>query len=134
MANLTNYGENKTLDGITGVTSMYSSTMALAFFTADPTDTGSVTNEYTSNGCARVLLSGLFSAATGTDGTSSNTSIVETATATANWTEITHVGFMESDTESTDDMVEHIALDNPFTVLDTKKFSFAIGDLTVTAA
>lgn len=134
MANLTNYGENKTLDGITGVTSMYSSSQSLAFFTADPTDTGSIASEYSSNGCARVLLSGLFSAATGTDGSSSNTSLVESPTATAQWTEITHVGIMESDVEDTDDMVWHKELESPITVSDTKKLSFAIGDLTVTAA
>ena len=134
MANLTDAYENELLDGITGVTSLFSSTVHLALFTADPTDTGSVTNELTGGAYARKSLSGLFSAATGTAGSVSNTSVIDFTTATANWTEVTHIGFMESGTATTDDMMVWMELDLPITVLDTKKFSFAIGDLTVTAA
>ena len=126
--------ENDVLDGITGVTSLFSATMALALFTADPTDTGSVTNEYTGNGYARKALTGLFSAATGTAGSSANTSIINFATATGDWTAITHVGFMKTATATTDDMIVVVALDSAITILDTQVFSFAIGDLTVTAA
>ena len=132
MANLTDSMENTLLDALTGVTTVLSSTMSICALTADPTDTGSVASEYTANGCARVLLSTLFSSATG--GTSSNTSAIDFPTATGDWTAITHVGLCASDTESTDDMKVWIALDSPITILSGQTFSFAIGDLTVTAA
>ena len=132
MANLTDVMENQLLDALTGVTTVLSTTMSIALFTADPTDTGSVTNEYTLNGSQRLLLSGLFSAATG--GTSANTSIITVATATSDWAAISHVGLMASDVEGTDDMKVWIELNSPITILSGQSFSFAIGDLTVTAA
>lgn len=133
MANMTDALELEILDGITGVTSLFSSTMALALFTAAPTDTGSVTNELTGNGYARKALTGLFSSATGTTGISSNTSVINFATATGDWSAVTHIGFMESDVETTSDMIVWVALDSSVTILDTQVFSFAIGDLTVNA-
>lgn len=131
MANMTDAMENQIVDGITGVTSLFSSTMSLALFTADPTNTGSVVNEYTGNGYARKPLTTLFSSASG--GTASNTSAVDFATATGDWAEITHYGFMLSDVETTDDMHVVGTLVTPITLLDTQVFSFAIGALTVTA-
>jgi len=133
MSNMTNAMENQVLDGVTGVTSLFSSTMSMAAFTADPTDTGSVVNELSGNGYGRKLLSGLFSAATGTEGSVSNTSQIDFATATGNWVEITHVGYMESDVEGTDDMKVVVALDTPITILDTTVFSFEVGKATVIA-
>ena len=132
MANLTDAMENQLLDALTGVTTVLSATMSIALFTADPTETGSVTNEYTLNGSQRLLLSGLFSAATG--GTSANTAIITVATATADWAAISHVGLMASDVEGTDDMKVWIELNSPISILSGQAFSFAIGDLTVTAA
>ena len=134
MANMVDSFENDVLDGITGVTTLFSSGMALAVFTSDPTDTGSVANELSGGGYERKLLSGLFSAATGTDGSVSNTSIINFVTATGDWPEATHVGFMKSDVETTDDMIVWVALDAPITILDTKVFSFDVGDLTVNAS
>ncbi len=135
MANLTNGYENELLDGLTGVTPLTTpTTVFLALFTADPTETGAVANELSGGGYARKSTAGLFSAATGTDGTSSNTSVIDFVTATADWSTVTHVGFMESDVETTADMMIVVALDVPITILDTQKFSFAIGNLTVTAA
>jgi len=134
MANLTNTMENDLLDMLTGVTTTISSTMALAIFTASPTDTGSVTNELSGSGYERKLLSGLFSSATGTDGTSSNTSAITFATATGDWSEATHVGIMETDVETTADMIVWVELVTPNTTLNGQAFSIAIGKLTVTAA
>ncbi len=134
MANMTDALELKILDGITGVSSLLSSTMALAIFTASPTDTGSVANEMTGNGYERKLLSGLFSAAAGTDGESLNTAIVNFATATGDWPTATHIGFMETDVEFADDMVVWVALNSPILITDTQVFSFAIGNLSVTAS
>ena len=129
MANMTDTMEDEINDGVTGVSALFSANMSIACFTADPTETGSVANEYVTNGCARKLLSGLFSASSG--GTSSNTSLITVATATADWTAITHVGFMESDVESTADMKVVIALDTPISILNGQAFEFALGTLTV---
>lgn len=131
MANMVDAMENEIVDGVTGVTSLFSATMSLALFTADPTDTGSVTNEYTGNGYARKTLATHFGSASG--GTASNTSQIDFATATGDWTQITHIGFMESATATTDDMKVVVALDSPITILNTQTFSFAIGNLTVNA-
>lgn len=127
MANLTNAWENEVLDYLLLDTTRY-----LALFTADPTETGSVTNELSGSGYARASLSGKFSAASG--GEASNTAIISFATATADWDEVTHVGVMESGTASTDDMILWLELDEGITTLNTKAFKFAIGDLTFTAA
>ena len=127
--------ENELLDGLTGVTPLTTpTTVYLAVFSADPTDTGSVTNELTGGGYARKSLSGLFSAATGTAGSVSNTSVINMATATGDWSTATHVGIMESGTATTADMMLVIALDSSITILNTQVFSFAVGDLTITAA
>ena len=77
MANMTDAFENTLLDAIAGVTTNLSTTMALALFTADPTDTGSVVNELSGDGYARKLLSGTFSSATGTTGTTTNTGVID---------------------------------------------------------
>ena len=135
MANLTDRYENKLLDGFTGVVPLTTPAIIyLALFTADPTDAGSVVSELSGNGYARKSLAGLFPAASGTDGSVSNTSIVNFSTATADWAEVTHVGFMESGTATTDDMIIGKVLDFAITTLNTEVFSFAIGDLTITAA
>lgn len=133
MANMTESLVEDVLDGITGVSTLFSSTMALGLFTADPTETGSVTNELSGNGYARKSLSGLFSAAVGSNGEVDNSSVINFSAATADWTTVTHVGFMKSATAGTDDMIVHVALENPVTLLNTQQFSFAIGDLVIEA-
>ena len=131
MANMTDATELEFLDGITGVSSLFSATMSMCLLTADPTEAGLVTNEYTLNGCTRLLLSAKYSAASG--GTSANTATITFPTATADWTPITHLGFMEADVESVADMKAWVALDSPITILNGQVFEFAIGDQTLTA-
>lgn len=134
MAILVDGYENELLDGLTGVTQLTTPAIVyLALFTADPTDTGSVTNELTSPGYARQSIAGLFSAATGTNGTSSNTSEINFAAATGDWDGVTHVGFMVSDVETTDDMMSNIQLDASITILNGQTFTFAVGSLTLVA-
>ena len=132
--NLTDTMENDLLDALVGVTTVLSSTMSLAIFSGNPTDTGSVATELSGGGYARKLLSGLFTTATGTDGTTSNTSAITFDTATGDWTEATHVGIMKSDVETTDDMVAWIELVSPITITSGQPFEYAIGKLTVNAA
>jgi len=135
MANLVDGYENELLDGLTGVAALTTpTTVYLALFTADPTDTGSVTNELSGSGYARQSIAGKFSAATGTAGSVSNTTAIDFATATGDWSQATHVGMMESDVETTDDMMVWIELNSAITILNGQTFSFAIGTLTITAA
>lgn len=135
MAALTDGYENELLDGLTGVSPLTTpTTVYLALFTADPTDTGSVVNEYQLNGCARVSIAAKFPAATGTAGSVSNTVQIDFVTATGDWTQITHIGYMKTDVEGTADMMVHAQLDSPITILNGQTFSFAIGTLTITAA
>ena len=135
MANMTDAMENEILDGLTGVSTMFSTTMALAIFTVSPTDTGSVINELSGNGYERKLLSGLFPAASGSTGSVANTSILDFATATGGaWTTATHVGIMESAVEGTDDMKVWLPLANPITIQDAQVFSYAIGKFVITAS
>ncbi len=135
MANLTDSFENELLDGITGVTPLTTPAVVyLALFTGDPTDTGDVSTEYQINECARVSIAGKFPAATGTAGSVANSVQIDFPTAIGDWTTITHIGYMKSDVEGTDDMMVHAQLDSPITILNSQTFSFAIGTLTITAA
>ena len=132
---MTDYLENKLLDSLTGVSAYtFPSTIYLALFTSDPTDTGDVSGEVSGGDYARMSLSGIFSTASGTTGTSTNTSIITFPTATASWGTITHAGFMETGTTSVDDMLLHstLAVAKPISTDDI--ISFAIGNLTLTLA
>ncbi len=135
MANMVDAYENEQLDGVTGVTQYTSpATTYLALFTADPTDTGSIASELTSGGYERTTLSGLFSAASGTDGSVSNTTAIVFPVATEDWTTVTHAAIVKTDVETTADIMVVIELDVAITILDTQTFEFAIGALTITAA
>lgn len=136
MASMTDDLENDLLDGLLGVTQYTSpSIVYLALFTADPTDTGSVTNEVSGTSYARKSLAGLFTAASGTTGVSANTTAVTFAAAgSGGWGTITHVGFMKSGTATTDDMILHKALVDSITISETDVFEYAIGKLSLTLA
>ncbi len=131
MANMTNRFEKLIADASVGVSSYtFPSTTYVALFTADPTDAGSVANELSGNGYARVSLSGKFSASS--DGSTANTSQIDFPTATADWTAVTHIGIMESGTTSADDMMYWGQLAGSVTILNGEVFSFLIGDLVLT--
>lgn len=135
MANLTDGYEIELLNGLTGETPLTTpTTVYLALFTADPTDTGSVTNELTGGAYARTALTGAFPTATGTAGTVANDVQIDFPTATADWSQVTHVGFMKAGTSAVADMMLWITLESPITILDTQVFSFSVGNLTVTVA
>ena len=132
MSQLVDAFEVKLLNGLTGKTQLTTpTTVYMALFSADPTDTGSVVNELVGNGYTRTALTGKFPLAVGTGGTVSNDVAITSATATADWTTVTHVGFMESGTSTTDDMMLLHVLDSPITVLNTEPFEYAIGDCTI---
>ena len=132
MANMTNALEKEIVDGLVSVTQYTSPAIVyLALFTADPTETGSVTNEVSGTNYARVSLATKFTAST--DGSSANTSSIAFAAAGAGgWGTITHVGFMKSGTATTDDMILHDALISSVAILETDVFEFLVSGLSVT--
>ena len=136
MANLTDGYENEILNGLTGETPLTTpTTVYVALFTADPTDSGSVTNELPSTGAyARVALTGIFPTASGAAGSVANDTQLDFTTATADWATVSHVGLMKSGTQGTADMMVWIALDSAITILNTQVFSFSIGNLTINAS
>lgn len=136
MANMTDSLEKLLLDGLLGVTPYTTPTnVYMALFTANPTDTGSVTNELTAAtdpGYTRQLLTGKFS--TATSEASSNTAQISWATATGDWSTVTYVGIMVGGTEGVADMLLWGALAGPVTILNTEIFVITIGNVTLTLA
>jgi hypothetical protein len=94
--NLTDYAEKKLLDHVLGVASYAMPTLYLALFTADPTETGSLTNEVVGNGYSRQSIA--FTATTSGTGATSNSGNVTFPAATASWGTITHIGLMDAST------------------------------------
>jgi len=82
----------------------------LALFTADPTESGDLTNEATYTGYARVA----FTVTAPTNGVGSNAADVLFPELTAGSQTISHVGIMDSLTLGI--MIDHIVLNAPVTV------------------
>lgn len=132
MTTKTDFLEDRVLDrflknnsqfGYTAPTSVY-----LALFTADPTDTGSVAAEVSGGAYVRQLITwGTISG-----GSVSNSVAVTFPTATASWGTVTHVGIM--DAVSAGDMIYVGALTVSKTVGSGDDVEFAIGALVVTEA
>jgi hypothetical protein len=96
-SNLTDYAEKKLLDHVLGVASYaMPSTVYLALFTSDPTETGVAGTEVSGNGYARQSIS--FTATTSGTGATSNSGNVTFPAATASWGTITHIGLMDAST------------------------------------
>lgn len=93
--NLTNAEERRLLDASLDGT-------YLALFTADPTESGSLSNEVSGGSYARVLVE--WNAAS-TDGGGATTKVMTAdeplATATADWGTITHFGFASASSAGT---------------------------------
>lgn len=101
MPGLSDYAEKKVLDHLLGKTAYTMPTGAfLALFTADPTDTGSTTNEVstTSTGYARVNVTSIMSATDATSGASQNATAVSFNAATASWGNITWLALFDAAT------------------------------------
>lgn len=90
----TDYYRKKAIDDLTGIAPFSPPTLYLALFTADPTETGSLTSEVTAGGYARQSLSGVMGAAD-TTGFSVNTTAITFGPASADWGTITFFGAMD---------------------------------------
>lgn len=95
MGSKTNYLENKILEHVLKNTAYTSpTTVYLAAFTSDPTETGAAGTEVSGGSYAR--QSAAFGAASG--GTISNSGTITFPTATANWGTITHWAIFDAST------------------------------------
>lgn len=131
MSDMTNYLEGKLAAHALGVAAYTMPTsIQIGLFTADPTDTGSLTAEVSGGGYARQTIT--FSA---TGDTASNSATFEFPVATADWGSISHVGIFEN---GVDTMLFHPPLvddaDNPITKTVSKgdALRFQAGEITVT--
>lgn len=92
---MTDYLEKKLLDHSLGVLSYtMPSTVYLALFTSDPTDTGVAGTEVSGNAYARQPIA--FSATTSGTGATSNSADVLFPSATGSWGTVTHIGLMDA--------------------------------------
>ena len=131
--NMTDFLEKELLDHTLGVASWTMPTVYLALFTADPGETGTLTNEVTNaNAYARVEISSKFSAAA--NETSSNTTEIAFVQATGSWGTVTHIGLMDSGTHAAGNMIYHGQLTASKDVGNGDTFKIAVGDLSITLA
>lgn len=129
MTTKTDYLENRVLDRVlknnAQFTYTFPATVYIALFTADPTETGSLTNEVTGGAYARQAATWGTIAA----GSVSNSVAVVFPTASGSWGTVTHVGIVDAATAG--DMLYGGALGTSKTVGIGDDVSFAIGTLVV---
>lgn len=128
MSSLTNFAENKILNHIfNGAANAYTppTTVYVALFTADPTESGSTSNEVSGGSYARQSIS--FSAAASRQITQSAT--VTFPQATANWGTITHYGLMDASTAG--NMLAYGTLNPSKNVVTGNTFSIPSGQVVL---
>lgn len=116
MASMTSYLQKKLLDHSLGLASFaMPATVYVSLHTADPTNTGSLTNEVTTigTGYARVAATSKMNATDSVTGISSNNASISFGPALTDWGTVTHVGI--SDAPSAGNML----LFGPLTVVQT---------------
>ena len=137
MSQLANYAEeallNHLLRGDQGGTAISQPSTYLALFTADPGETGDLSDEV---GAADYGREGVisFDAPTQTGGAGEvvNSNKISFGQATNNWGTITHVAIMDSTVGGSDNMLVYGALDSSKQIQSGDTFEIAAGSLTVT--
>lgn len=131
MSEMSNYLENALLDHVLNNTSLTSpSTVWLALFTADPGETGSLTNEVTTTGTAYARQVASFGAAS--SGTSTSDADIEFPQATASYGTVSHVGIMDNATAGAGNMLFYTSLTTSKTIDSGDIFKVTSTNLTVT--
>lgn len=132
MTAATNYLESNLCDHAMGKTSYTKPTTTyVALSTADPTETGSQSNEPSGNGYARQNASTAFGAANSTTGTAVNTSVITFGPCTTSgWGTITHALYCDSLT--TGNGLIYLALTASRTISVGDSLQFATSQLSVT--
>lgn len=128
---MSNYLENALLDHVLNNTSLTSpSTVWLALFTADPGETGSLTNEVTTTGTAYARQVASFGAAS--SGTSTSDADIEFPQATASYGTVSHVGIMDNATAGAGNMLFYTSLTTSKAIDSGDIFKVTSTNLTVT--
>lgn len=132
MASLSDYSENKILDHIVGKTSFtMPSTVAVALYTAAPSDSGGGTEVSNSNNYSRkTTAAGDWTAASG--GATSNANAITFATPSGSWGTVTHFGLLDSATHGAGNLLAWAPLTSSQAVGSGNTVSFAVGDLDIT--
>jgi hypothetical protein len=131
MTAATNYLEAKLCDHTMGKTSYTKpSTTYLGLSTADPTETGSQSNEPSGNGYARQDATTNFGAADTTTGTAVNSGVITFGPCTTSgWGTITHGFYVDSST--TGNALIYFALTSSRTIAVGDSLQFAASQLSV---
>jgi len=128
MTALSNYLENALINAtLRGQAYTAPSTVYLALFTSDPTDSGTGT-EVTGGAYARQAIT--FGAPS--NGSSSNSADVLYPTATAAWGTITHFGIYDAATAG--NLLYQFPITTAKTIASTDQLKVSAGDITVTLA
>lgn len=131
MSEMSNYLENALLDHVLNNTSLTSpTTVWLALFTADPGETGSLTNEVTTTGTAYARQVASFGAAS--SGTSTSDADIEFPQATASYGTVSHVGIMDNATAGAGNMLFYTSLTTSKAIDSGDIFKVTSTNLTVT--
>ena len=126
MSDMCNYLEDKLIDHILrNVAYTSPSTVYLALLTADPTETGSTTNEVAGASYARQEI--VFDAPT--DGVTQNTYDVEFPQATEDWGTVSHILVMDAQTGG--NPLYHKELNTAKQITTDDIFKIPAGNLTI---
>lgn len=121
---MTNYLEDLLLNHVlNGVTYNPPTDLEIGLFTADPTDSGDLTNEVS----AADYLRQSVDFTTATSGYCANASAIDFPTATSNWGTVTHVGIFDENNK----LLFVGELDTAETISSGNTFRFPAGDLSV---
>lgn len=130
--NKTKYARKAVLDHFLGrIAYTFPANVYLGLFSADPTDEGLLTNELSETGYVRVEISGLLPDADLSTGTISNNAEITFGPAGEDWSEITHVGIIDTATLGTGNMIYFGPAVTSRVVSDTDTFLIKVGQLTI---
>ena len=129
--NKTNYLEGKIIEHVLRNVSFTSpTTVYMSLHTADPTETGSHTNEVSDGGGSLYARQAVtFGAESG--GVCLNSADVTFPVAGTNWGSITHIGIEDGGTAGAGNMLYYGPLDNSVTINTGNQFKAATGQISV---
>ena len=125
------YLETRLLDHALGTTTFTKpTTVYVALFTADPTDTGAFTNEVATSGSTAYARQTVTWAAAASGSASSNATITF-PTATANWGTITHLAIVDNATRGSGNVLFYGPVTTSKVIETGDTFQITSGNLTV---
>ena len=131
--NKTKYGRKAVLDHFFGVTQYsFPVNVYAALFSADPTDEGLLTDELTEAGYARIEISAKMAAAVLATGVMANDVDIVFGPAAEDWSEVSHIGIMDSATIGAGNMTYFGPAVTSRIVENEDDFPIRVGQLTIT--